>query len=103
MKRSLCQMIAVICILSVGFLTAAPFVQTADADDFTATLYYVHAYYCHECGTMLWYDVVGETTLIVSHAPGAPHLDIDYYDVVKSFTVENACILCYWYDLHTSS
>lgn len=31
MKLSMSQMIAIVCILSVGFMTAAPFVQTAEA------------------------------------------------------------------------
>ena len=31
MQVSLCQMIAIVCILAVGFMTVTPFVQTADA------------------------------------------------------------------------
>lgn len=31
MKISLCQTIAIVCILSVGFMTAAPFLQRAEA------------------------------------------------------------------------
>lgn len=32
MKRSMCQMIAIVCILAVGFLTVTPFLPKADAD-----------------------------------------------------------------------
>lgn len=57
MKLSLSQMIAIVCILAVGFMTAAPFVQTADAHDLTLiclaaksqleAYWYLIEYYCY--------------------------------------------------------
>lgn len=39
MKLSLCQMIAIICILAVGFIAFSPFVQTADANLASITIW----------------------------------------------------------------
>ena len=47
MKMSLCQMIAVVCILAVGFLTITPFVPEVDADPYVTSVHYVTGYvYC---------------------------------------------------------
>ena len=45
MKISLGQTIAIVCILAVGFMTAAPFVQTAEAEWTKKTTYN----YTYEC------------------------------------------------------
>ena len=53
MKTSFCQMIAIVCILAVGFMTVAPFVQDANADGQAHS--YIHGVqniYSHiYCGT----------------------------------------------------
>ena len=47
MNLSLCQIIAILCILAVGFMTAAPFVQTAEAKPTKITF----VTYIYQCGT----------------------------------------------------
>ena len=45
MKISMCQTMAILCILSVGFMTAAPFLQTAEAK-WTKKITYEYIYEC---------------------------------------------------------
>ena len=45
MKISLCQTIAIVCTLAVGFMTAAPFVQTAEAK-WTKKITTIYSYEC---------------------------------------------------------
>ena len=57
MKMSLCQLIAIVCIFSVGLLTVTPFVQTVDADgashSYTVPVIYYHAYVCSDCSSVI--------------------------------------------------
>ena len=50
MKMSFCQMITIVCIFVVGFMTVAPFVQTADADNFWGLVIEYDVYTCTNCG-----------------------------------------------------
>lgn len=62
MKISLCQTIAIVCTLALGFMTAAPFVQTAEAE-WTKKITTTYSYECllHDgtvCITIPPYDVI---------------------------------------------
>ena len=57
MKMSLSQMIAIVCILSSGFMIVTPFVPTVDADPFEVTIIYRDVYVCEDCGSEIWTSV----------------------------------------------
>ena len=96
MKFSLGQMIAIVCILSVGFMTAAPFVQTADAHDdshsYTLTVDALELGIC-ACGNMA-YRVVGTATITLTHGDGGSHIDPDDIIGVVVSIVSRTCSSC---------
>ncbi len=77
MKISLCQVFAIVCILAVGFMTAAPLVQTADADEYEVTVHFVVVVVCQSCGHGISAIKIAEGTLTVDHEEGTSHSEND--------------------------
>lgn len=77
MKMSLGQMIAICCILAVGFMTAAPFVQTADAHgnahQYDVTIDIILLAECQNCGAWTAYNI-GTITTTFTHPDGQNHV-----------------------------
>ena len=92
MKLSTLQMIAILCILTIGFMTAAPFIQTAAAHDATLlclsataqleSYWYLVEYYCYSsawdpymCDLMwkLYGQVYDSMMELCSHDPNEEH------------------------------
>ena len=77
MKCLTLQMIAIVCIFSVGLLTVTPFVQMADADgashSYTVPVTYWHVYYCAKCYTTLDSSQVGSGSETRTHPDGSGH------------------------------
>lgn len=77
MKMSLCQMIAIACILTVGFMTVSPFVQEGFADG------YAHSYTvpadivaitsCEVCGIHVSSEKIDTVEMTTFHADGGTH------------------------------
>ncbi|MDE0326807.1 MAG: hypothetical protein OXN27_23010 [Candidatus Poribacteria bacterium] len=101
MKMSLCQMIAIVCILAVGIMTVTPFVPTANADKIHwIPSYRIHAYYCEYCAAMLYYDILAAGFRRFEHGANDGHLLLpsEYVVVVSSETVDSdECIVCAFY------
>ena len=79
MKMSLCQMIAIFCCISIGFMTAAPFVQTVEAhgqahEYMLPTDVYDHIW-CSNCGAENIY-YVKQIDVPVTHADGEEHFEV---------------------------
>lgn len=72
MKISVCQMIAIVCILAVGFVTVPPLVQTADAHDYTVTVDILQIGIC-SCGT-IGVRLFEDQTVTITHADGESHI-----------------------------
>ena len=76
MKISLCQIIAIFCLLSIGFITITLIIPSAEADSYTRTHYDVLVYYC-EYGYN-HYTYCSPTHLTIYHAQNVPHLYFIY-------------------------
>ncbi len=101
MKRSLCQMIAIACIIATGFLTVAPFLQqdvlafgpSHSYDVWLDTTLFV---YCTNCGS--WRSVyLGPQRYTFTHADGEDHIIGGYYYL---YTTESYCSSCPIYASH---
>ena len=99
MKTSFCQMIAIVCILAVGFMTVAPFVQDANADGQAHS--YIHGVqniYSHiYCGTGHLLSVTTITTdgIVVSrHEDGEAHKPFVTINHVFSASTGQRCAIC---------
>ena len=103
MKMSLCQMIAIVCILAVGIMTVTPFVPTANAGKVHwIPAYKIHVYYCDYCGTILYYDILAEGLARFEHGADDDDSEIPTEDVevVSSESVDSdECYVCAWYNL----
>ncbi|MDE0553124.1 MAG: hypothetical protein OXI24_02835 [Candidatus Poribacteria bacterium] len=90
MKMSLCQMIAIVCILVVGSIAVIPFVPTADAhpqEVHSYSLYDVEA--CVEDGTIVSQTLVwGFSQIVVPHDPNGSHqMNTRYFVSVRNVTL----------------
>jgi len=73
MKMSFCQMIAIVCILTVGFIIIAPFVsEDAAADDYTKTLT-IHITRVMCANGVVHHYVSREMRRIQPHTNNEPH------------------------------
>jgi len=89
MKMSLCQMIAIVCILVVESIAVIPFVPTANAhpqEVHAYGLYDVEA--CVEDGTIVSQTSVwGLSQIVVSHDPNSSHqMNTRYFVNVRNVT-----------------
>jgi len=70
-------MTAIACILTAGFMTVAPFVQTAyahgDSHEYTVTVYEIRVYTCTECSSVIWYEILNTYTETRTHPDGGGH------------------------------
>ena len=102
MKMSLCQMIAIVCILAFGIMIVTPFVPPANAGKVHwIPTYQIHAYLCEGCGLMVYYDILAQGFRRFEHGENDGHENLPprYVDIVSSETVElSFCIVCYWYN-----
>lgn len=73
MKMSLCQMIAIVCVLAVSLLTVTPFVQTVEADSYTVPHYDVTIYTCENCGRGIWSSSYQAGTTTIYHHESSGH------------------------------
>ena len=90
MKLSKLQMIAIVCLLALGFMTAAPFVQTADAGEVHwIPAYKIHAYVCSVTGTLLFYDILDTGWAKAEHGADADHSTFPeaYIEIVSWETI----------------
>jgi len=90
-------MIAIVCILSAGFMLAAPFVQIADAAEIHyITVYEIRVHVCAECGATIAYEVVRVRTIIIIHGADDDHTSIHYSVryVVVEVVVHERCDSC---------
>ena len=96
MKLSLCQMIAIISILAVGFMTAAPFVQTTEAHGpqhaYNAIVEEVKDVWCAGCGVYMGYTVIRRYNTIAIHADNMPHRNFRIW-IGNTQSVCFACML----------
>ena len=99
MKISLCQIIAIICILAVGFMAASPFVQDAGADGKAHT--YIHGrqniyahIYCMN-GHLLSVNTITTDGIVVSrHKDGEAHKPFVTINHVFSSSTGQSCSIC---------
>ena len=77
MKLSLCQIIAIVCILTVGFMTVAPFVQTTEAHGkahkYKVNVTLIKIKKCESCGHHVDVKHGPATTLTRTHKDGESH------------------------------
>lgn len=75
MKFSTLQTIAIVCMLTVGFMTGTPFLQTADAhpvEIIERSL--LDAVVCVEDGTIVSTTLVwGQSEIVIPHDPNGSH------------------------------
>lgn len=77
MKLSILQIFAMVSILAFGCMTVAPFVQTTDAGEVHIILVIeLDVYVCESCNAVIWEEVVGSYTKIITHDPDDPHDDM---------------------------
>ena len=101
MKFSLLGLCAIAIMMTFGFTMVAPFMHTADADSYSATLYEVEEVVCDDCGAVWVYEVVNELSVTVFHGTEESHV-YSFYTVVGSVT-SATCVYCVLYDAMTSS
>ncbi len=93
MKFSTLQIIAIACILAIGFLMVASLVQTAEAHGerhwYVATVYEWLVEKCTCCGLTNYWLIDWYTTM-ASHPDNVSHEDFDVYYVVNT----DLCIVC---------
>lgn len=82
MKLSLCQMVAIFCILAVGFITViGPMARNVQADGdghwYQTTVFQVKDLLCTDCGVPIGTTVVGSYQTIAAHADGLPHVNFE--------------------------
>ena len=96
MKMSLCQTIAIFSILALGFMMAAPFVQTTDAHGlshvYIAQVDNIIIHYCALCGVYMGYTVHSTYNTIAIHPDNQPHKNF-LVPIGVSFKVCFACML----------
>ena len=78
MKMSFRQMIAIVCILALGFLTAAPIVETVDAHgdkhSYTVMADVVEVGVCETCGYHIYYKGTNmQLPVVLTHLDGEEH------------------------------
>ena len=78
MKFSTLQMVTIICILAVGFMTAVPFVQVTEADGdahfYVTIMYEIIEIECTECGVPYAERVDNWYFTLAGHGAGLPHI-----------------------------
>ena len=94
MKMSLCQMIAVFCCMSIGFMTAAPFVQTVEAHgkahEYMLPTDVYEQIWCSNCGeSNIFY--IKQIDVKVTHADGEEHLEKGRLTIDKIATTCGNC------------
>ena len=75
--------------MTFGFTMVAPFMHTADADSYSATLYEVVEVVCDDCGAVWAYEVVNELSVTVFHGTEESHV-YSFYNVVGSALLQHA-------------
>ena len=100
MKMSLCQMIAIVCILAVGIMTVTPFVQTGHTDGKAHNYVsgHTHLYSHHYCqnGHLLSVGVVSTDGIQVSrHKDGESHKPFRLDRVIVITNSGAPCSICH--------
>ena len=95
MKFSTLQMVTIICILAVGFMTAAPFVQVTEAEGdahfYVTIMFEIIEIECTECGVPYAERLDNWYFTWAGHDDGLPH--ITFKQVVGS-EEQGMCIGC---------
>ena len=97
MKLSLCRMIAICCMLAVGFLTVTLFVQTTDAHGpahfYNTEVIEYKDVWCAGCGVYMGITVVNRFPVSVGHDDNLPHIGPLMYKVGNAQSLCFACLL----------
>lgn len=97
MKMFLCQMISIVCILAIGFLTAAPFVETTDAHGpahfYDTEVIEYKDVWCDGCGAHMGITVVNRFPVSVGHDDNLPHIGPFMNKVGNTQSLCFACLL----------
>ena len=76
MRVSVLQMTAILCLLALGFMGMGPFMQTAEAHDYTVVVMYYNAYICSDCGAEKYRELVGASSYTASHSGTGSHQEV---------------------------
>lgn len=93
MKLSTLQLIAIFSILTVGFMTVAPVVQTAEAGETHTIPVYVYAVTtCENCGNAISWVLISVGQATVTHGANEPHNNM--FIVITIKTPNGLCNSC---------
>lgn len=93
MKFSSLQMIAIVCILAIGVMPAAPLVQIADAGkEHWVPAYTYEVKVCEDCGNAISWKLIAVGQAKIHHGPNDWHNNMF---VVVTFKIPNGrCSSC---------